>query len=63
MPCNLVRMLQVEVQRDVPTFRSVVVQEEELFQPAVWMTNAAMMPFRLGLPKDNDIRLNLHVEK
>eukprot|EP00965_Chrysotila_dentata_P133036 4399063-Pleurochrysis_carterae.AAC.2 len=47
MPCNLIRMLQVGVRRDVPNFRSVVVQEEWLCQPVVWMTNGAMMPFRL----------------
>eukprot|EP00965_Chrysotila_dentata_P013484 446923-Pleurochrysis_carterae.AAC.1 len=47
IPSNLVRMLQVGVRRDVPNFRSVVVQEEELCQPVVWITNAAMMPFRL----------------
>ena len=63
MPCNLVRMLQVGVRRDVPNFSRVRVQEEELCQPVVWMTNAAMMPFRLVLPKDDDFRLNLHVER
>eukprot|EP00965_Chrysotila_dentata_P094013 3107125-Pleurochrysis_carterae.AAC.1 len=47
MLCNLVRMLKVGVHRDVPNFRSVVVQEEELCYSVVWMTNAAMMPFRL----------------
>eukprot|EP00965_Chrysotila_dentata_P113798 3761507-Pleurochrysis_carterae.AAC.1 len=30
MPCNLVGMLQVSVQRDVPNFSRVRVQEEEL---------------------------------
>eukprot|EP00965_Chrysotila_dentata_P040032 1329841-Pleurochrysis_carterae.AAC.1 len=30
MPCNLVRMLQLGVQRDVPNFSRVRVQEEEL---------------------------------
>eukprot|EP00965_Chrysotila_dentata_P062938 2084349-Pleurochrysis_carterae.AAC.1 len=34
-PCNLVRMLQVGAQRGVSSFRSVVVQEEELCQPLV----------------------------
>ena len=63
MPCNLVRMLKVGVPRDVPNFSRVQVQEEELCQPVVWMTNAAMMPFRLVLPKDDDFRLNLHVER
>eukprot|EP00965_Chrysotila_dentata_P180553 5960557-Pleurochrysis_carterae.AAC.1 len=53
MPCNLVRMLQVGVRRDVPNFSGVPVQEEELCQPVVWMTNTAMMPFRLVLPKDD----------
>eukprot|EP00965_Chrysotila_dentata_P136315 4507267-Pleurochrysis_carterae.AAC.1 len=56
-------MLQVGVRRDVPNFRSVVVQEEELCQPVVWMTNAAMMPYRLFLPKDDDFRLYLHVQR
>eukprot|EP00965_Chrysotila_dentata_P129027 4265374-Pleurochrysis_carterae.AAC.1 len=46
-PCNLVRMLQVGVRRDLPNFSGVRVQEEELGQPVGWMTNAAMMPFRL----------------
>eukprot|EP00965_Chrysotila_dentata_P063440 2102887-Pleurochrysis_carterae.AAC.1 len=27
------------------------------------MTNAAMIPFRLVLPKDDDFRLNLHVKR
>eukprot|EP00965_Chrysotila_dentata_P075455 2491644-Pleurochrysis_carterae.AAC.1 len=62
MLCNLVRMLQVGVQRDVINFRSVVAQQEELCQPVVWMTTAAVMPFRLVLPKEDDFRLNLHVE-
>eukprot|EP00965_Chrysotila_dentata_P173599 5731181-Pleurochrysis_carterae.AAC.1 len=62
MPCNLVRMLQVGVRRDVPNFSGVRVQGEELRQPVVWMTNAAMMFFRLFLPKDDDFRLNLHLE-
>eukprot|EP00965_Chrysotila_dentata_P115837 3828933-Pleurochrysis_carterae.AAC.1 len=48
----------------MPNFRSVVVGEEELCQPAVWMATAAMMPFRLMvLPKDDDFRLNLYVER
>eukprot|EP00965_Chrysotila_dentata_P079173 2610638-Pleurochrysis_carterae.AAC.1 len=47
MPCNLVEMLRVGVRRDVLNFSGVRVQEEELCQPVVWMTNAAMMPFRL----------------
>eukprot|EP00965_Chrysotila_dentata_P184088 6078304-Pleurochrysis_carterae.AAC.1 len=48
MPCNWFTMLRVGVQRDVPNFRSVVVQEKELCQPVVWMINAVtMMPFRL----------------
>eukprot|EP00965_Chrysotila_dentata_P110054 3636486-Pleurochrysis_carterae.AAC.1 len=47
MPCNLVRMPK----------------EEELCYSVVWMTNAAMMPFRLVLPKGDDFRLNLHVER
>eukprot|EP00965_Chrysotila_dentata_P256382 6212519-Pleurochrysis_carterae.AAC.1 len=63
MPCNLVKMLLVGVQRDVPLFRSVVVQEAKLCQPVVWITNAAMVPFRLVLPKNDDFRLNLHVER
>eukprot|EP00965_Chrysotila_dentata_P075878 2507073-Pleurochrysis_carterae.AAC.1 len=43
MPCNLVRMLlQVGVRRDVPNLGGVRVQEAELCQPAVWMTNAAI---------------------
>eukprot|EP00965_Chrysotila_dentata_P114066 3772012-Pleurochrysis_carterae.AAC.1 len=54
MPCNLVKMLQVGVRRDVPNFRSVVVQEDELCQLVVWMTNAAVMPFRLVLSKDDE---------
>eukprot|EP00965_Chrysotila_dentata_P113999 3769796-Pleurochrysis_carterae.AAC.1 len=62
MPCNLVRM-QVGVRRDVPNFNGVRVQEEKLCQPVVWITDAAMMPFRLVLSKDNDFRLNLHVER
>eukprot|EP00965_Chrysotila_dentata_P237460 6201917-Pleurochrysis_carterae.AAC.1 len=41
MPCNLVRMLQVGVQRDMPSFSEVQVQEEELCQPVVCMTDAA----------------------
>eukprot|EP00965_Chrysotila_dentata_P173838 5738817-Pleurochrysis_carterae.AAC.1 len=63
MTCNLVRMLQIGVRRDVPNLRSVVVQEEQLCQPMVWMTNAAVMPFRLVLPKNDDFRLNFHVER
>eukprot|EP00965_Chrysotila_dentata_P160443 5297582-Pleurochrysis_carterae.AAC.1 len=63
MPCNLVRILKVGVRRDVPNFRNVVVQKEELCQPVVWIKNAAMMPFRLVLPKDDDFRLYLHVER
>eukprot|EP00965_Chrysotila_dentata_P088946 2936239-Pleurochrysis_carterae.AAC.2 len=34
----------------------------QVSRPVVWMTNAAMMPFKLVLPKDDDFRLNLHVE-
>eukprot|EP00965_Chrysotila_dentata_P060205 1996193-Pleurochrysis_carterae.AAC.1 len=56
-------MLQVGVRSDVPNFKSVVVQEEELCQPVVWMTNDTMMPFRLVLPKDDNFRLNLRVER
>eukprot|EP00965_Chrysotila_dentata_P097121 3210107-Pleurochrysis_carterae.AAC.1 len=63
MPCNLVRTLQVGVRRDVPNFSGVRVQEGELCQPVLWMTNAVMMPLRLVLPKDDDFRLNLHVER
>eukprot|EP00965_Chrysotila_dentata_P133605 4418537-Pleurochrysis_carterae.AAC.1 len=63
MPCNLVRMLQVGVRREVPNFSRVRVQEEKLCQPVVLMTNAAMMPFRLILPKGDDFRLNLRVER
>eukprot|EP00965_Chrysotila_dentata_P048573 1611189-Pleurochrysis_carterae.AAC.1 len=63
MRCNLVRMLKVGVRRDVPNFSGVRVQREELCQPMVWMTNAAMMPFRFVLPKDNALGLNLHVER
>eukprot|EP00965_Chrysotila_dentata_P048494 1608679-Pleurochrysis_carterae.AAC.2 len=37
--------------------------EGELCQPVVWMTTAAMMPFRLLLPKDDDFRLFFHVER
>eukprot|EP00965_Chrysotila_dentata_P200136 6179824-Pleurochrysis_carterae.AAC.1 len=54
-------MLQNGVQSDVPNFRSVVVLEEELCQPVVWMTNTARMPFRLVLPKGDFFRLNLHL--
>eukprot|EP00965_Chrysotila_dentata_P236649 6201439-Pleurochrysis_carterae.AAC.1 len=46
MPDNLVEMLQVDVRRDVPSFSGVRVREEKLCQPVVWMTNAAVMPFR-----------------
>eukprot|EP00965_Chrysotila_dentata_P012404 408193-Pleurochrysis_carterae.AAC.1 len=53
-PCNLVRMLQVGVQRDVPSFSGVRVHKEELCQPVIWMTNAAVIPFGLALPKDDD---------
>eukprot|EP00965_Chrysotila_dentata_P032620 1087000-Pleurochrysis_carterae.AAC.1 len=56
-------MLQVGAQRDKPNFREVWVQEEELCQLVVWMTKAAMMPFKLVLPKDDDFRLNLHVKR
>eukprot|EP00965_Chrysotila_dentata_P101691 3357455-Pleurochrysis_carterae.AAC.1 len=56
-------MLQVGVRRDVPNFKSVVHQEEELCQPVVWMTNVGVMLFRLVLPKDDAFRLNLHVER
>eukprot|EP00965_Chrysotila_dentata_P185205 6114127-Pleurochrysis_carterae.AAC.1 len=56
-------MLQVGVQRDVPNFSEVRVQEEELCQRVVWMTIAAMMPFRLFLPKNDDFQLNLQVER
>eukprot|EP00965_Chrysotila_dentata_P217174 6189830-Pleurochrysis_carterae.AAC.1 len=47
MPCNLVRMLQIGVRRDMLNFSGVRVQEEELCQPVVWMAIAAMMPLRL----------------
>eukprot|EP00965_Chrysotila_dentata_P083246 2746586-Pleurochrysis_carterae.AAC.1 len=47
MPCNLVRMLQLGVRRDVPNFSGLRVQEEKLCQPEVWMTKTAMMPFKL----------------
>eukprot|EP00965_Chrysotila_dentata_P087911 2902604-Pleurochrysis_carterae.AAC.1 len=60
MPCNLVRMLQVGVRRDMPDFSGVRVQEEKLCQPVVWMTTPALMPFRLVLPKNGNFRLNLH---
>eukprot|EP00965_Chrysotila_dentata_P134807 4458751-Pleurochrysis_carterae.AAC.1 len=63
MQCIVVRMLQLGVRRDVPNFRSVEVQEEELCQPVVWMTNAAMIPSKLVFPEDDDFRLNLHVER
>eukprot|EP00965_Chrysotila_dentata_P074792 2471248-Pleurochrysis_carterae.AAC.1 len=54
---------QEGVRRDVLNFNRVQVQEEELCQPVVWLTNAAMMSFRLVLPKEDDFRLNLHVER
>eukprot|EP00965_Chrysotila_dentata_P118233 3908214-Pleurochrysis_carterae.AAC.1 len=64
MPSNLVGMLEAGVRRDVPNFRKVRVQEEGLCQSVVWMTNVAMMPFKLVLPiKDDDFRLNLHVKR
>eukprot|EP00965_Chrysotila_dentata_P099655 3294016-Pleurochrysis_carterae.AAC.5 len=62
-PCNLVGMLRVGVRRDVPNFSGVRVQEEELCQSVAWMTITAIMPFRLVLSKDNNFRLNLHVER
>eukprot|EP00965_Chrysotila_dentata_P058206 1930021-Pleurochrysis_carterae.AAC.4 len=49
----------IGVIRDVLQWSAV--QEEELCQPVVWMTTAAMMPFRLVLFKDDDFKLNLHV--
>eukprot|EP00965_Chrysotila_dentata_P216571 6189453-Pleurochrysis_carterae.AAC.2 len=63
IPCNSVRMLQVGVRRDEARLSRVRVQEEEFCQPVVWMTNAAITPFRLVLPKDGVFRLNLHVER
>eukprot|EP00965_Chrysotila_dentata_P091224 3012436-Pleurochrysis_carterae.AAC.1 len=36
---------------------------QELCQPVVWMTTAAMMPFRPVLLEDDDFQLNLHVER
>eukprot|EP00965_Chrysotila_dentata_P017521 582134-Pleurochrysis_carterae.AAC.3 len=64
MPYNLVRMLQVGVRRDLPNFSGMQIQEEKLFQPVVWMISiAAMVSFRLVLPKVDDCRLNLHVER
>eukprot|EP00965_Chrysotila_dentata_P016960 562801-Pleurochrysis_carterae.AAC.1 len=63
MPCNLDRMLQVGARRDVPNFRSVVLREEELCRPVNWMKNAAMIPLRLVLAKDDHFRLNLQVER
>eukprot|EP00965_Chrysotila_dentata_P189049 6173106-Pleurochrysis_carterae.AAC.1 len=45
-------MLQVGVRRDVPSFSGVRAQEEKLCQPVVWITNAAVIPFRLVLPKN-----------
>eukprot|EP00965_Chrysotila_dentata_P180500 5958551-Pleurochrysis_carterae.AAC.1 len=50
MPSNLVRMLQVGVQRDMPNFSGVRAQEEELCQPLVWMTIAARMPSSWSCP-------------
>eukprot|EP00965_Chrysotila_dentata_P065875 2182162-Pleurochrysis_carterae.AAC.2 len=53
MPCNFV---QLGFRRDLPKFRDVLVQEEKLCQPVVWMTiRAANTPIRLKvLSKDDD---------
>eukprot|EP00965_Chrysotila_dentata_P259330 6213526-Pleurochrysis_carterae.AAC.1 len=60
MPCNLVKMLQTGARGD--NFRSKVNRGEELCQPVVWKTNSAMIPFRLLLPKEDKLQLNLYVE-
>eukprot|EP00965_Chrysotila_dentata_P000592 18985-Pleurochrysis_carterae.AAC.1 len=48
-PCNLVNILQIGVQKDMPNNRSVLVPEEELCQPVVWMTKTEMIPPQAGL--------------
>eukprot|EP00965_Chrysotila_dentata_P030460 1014018-Pleurochrysis_carterae.AAC.2 len=65
MPCNLIRMLRVGARRDRPSFSGVRGQADvELCQLVVWMTKAAVMYFRLVLPKDDAFfRFNLHVER
>eukprot|EP00965_Chrysotila_dentata_P173756 5736213-Pleurochrysis_carterae.AAC.1 len=57
-------MLVVRVRKDVPSFTCVLVEEEQICQSVVLLKNAAMMSFwLLILPKDDDFRLNLHVER
>eukprot|EP00965_Chrysotila_dentata_P063706 2111059-Pleurochrysis_carterae.AAC.2 len=73
MPCNLVKMLQVGYRTDVPKsrFSKRLAKYQKrgnsergaICQPVVRMTIAAMMPFWLVLPKDEDFRLNHHVER
>eukprot|EP00965_Chrysotila_dentata_P082491 2723261-Pleurochrysis_carterae.AAC.1 len=56
-------MLVVRVGKDVPSFTCVLVEEEKICQSMVLLKNAAMMSFWLVFPKDDDFRLNLHVER
>ena len=61
--CSLVRMRVVRIRIDVPSFTCVLVEEEKICQSVMLLKNAAMMSFWLVLPKDDDFRLNLHVER
>ena len=61
--CSLVRMRVVRIRKDVPSFTCVLFEEEKICQSVMLLKNAAMMSFWLVLPKDDDFRLNLHVER
>eukprot|EP00965_Chrysotila_dentata_P166033 5482141-Pleurochrysis_carterae.AAC.1 len=65
MPCNLVRILQIGVRRDVSNFRALVVQEEEPCQHVVRMTNAAVIPSGWSCPRTRifDLIFTSSVEK
>eukprot|EP00965_Chrysotila_dentata_P152712 5047308-Pleurochrysis_carterae.AAC.1 len=60
---SLVRMLVVRVRKDLPSFTCVLVEKEKMCQSMMLLKNAAMMSFWLVLSKDDDFRLNLHVER
>eukprot|EP00965_Chrysotila_dentata_P133043 4399201-Pleurochrysis_carterae.AAC.2 len=63
MLCNLVRMLRIGVQKDVPNFSRVAGPGRGAMLPVIWIAQAAMMPFEQVLPKDDDFRLDFHVER
>eukprot|EP00965_Chrysotila_dentata_P066115 2188900-Pleurochrysis_carterae.AAC.1 len=56
-------MLEVRIRKDVPSFTCVLIEEEKICQSVVLLKNTATMSFWLVLSKDDDFRLNLHVER